>query len=92
MAYYSTPAQYIDIQYINKDLIPPGVYRHHLEWHWAFEVWAYEAGTKLEMRNRGWVPHFNIINAQNNLQYHVYMNDRKGYYQAVPVGMKPSGY
>ncbi len=92
MAYYSRPAQFIDIQFINKDQIDQGNYSHYREWHWAFEVWAYEARIAYPGRQRGWVPHFNIINNETGIQYHVYMNEKYGYFEAVPNGALPRGF
>ncbi len=92
MAYYSNSSQYIDLQFVNKDQIQSGNFRHHREWHWAFEVWAYEAKVKYPGRQPGWVPHFNIMNVDSGIQYHVYFNHKFGYYEAVPNGMRPRGY
>jgi len=92
MAYYSKPAQYIDMQLINKDRLATGSYRHHQDWVWAYEPWAKNARIQYPGRQTGWVPHFKIVNIETGDQYRVYMNEKYGYFEAVPNGALPRGF
>ena len=84
-------ALHIPINCIDLHQIDNATCVHYKDWHWAWEVWAYEAGIQYPGHEVGVVPHFNIIDHFTGVQHHVYVN-AYNIYEAVPRGARPSGY